>query len=130
MLITKRKFFNRKNRKEIYHNYKLTLNHAFNISEDYITKLRQLRDLKDTHRMNTHIYEMLCKVERDVTSDYVDEAILRCQSLNKNNYIVDSGIYEQIMYDMTYLRLTIGRMSGIITMIKYLEDNELGIRSV
>ena len=130
MNMTKREFFKRKNRGAVYGIYEDVVNRAFDVSEEYHNNIKMLRNYKSQFRMNTHMYEILERLEKDVTSSFEYCAYLRCQGLKADNYKVTPVIYDVIDMDIYKLAGATGKMRGVFYLIQYMESNELGIRSV
>lgn len=130
MNLTKKEFFKRKNRKDIYKIYEDVIDRAYDVSEEFANKIRQLKGMKDEHRNNTYIWDILDMVEKDCTRSFEYEAFLRCNTLKKNAYIVSTAVYDTINLDIIKLSNAIGRIKETNNFIEYLKRNELGVRHI
>lgn len=70
MNLTRKEFFKRANRDDIYDVYTDTVFRANQISQTYIEKLELIRRLKRNHRVNTYIWQILDQAEQTCSSSY------------------------------------------------------------
>ena len=129
MNLTISEFFKRKNRKQVYHVYEQTINYAYDLSERYANKLAILRNRKNDFMRSLHIWTMLDKVEKDVTSNFEFCAFSRCNNLKRTAFIVSLSEYSNIMLDIQKLAKAVGQIESALDFIDYLERNELKVRA-
>lgn len=130
MLISKKELFKRKNRNTLYHMYENSVNTLASLAEQFQSKLKTIRDLKNQYKNNSYIYDMLCKVEEDADSSFYNCSLYIGQLIKSTNYIVDLRVYQNLDNHNARLLRAIGKMESIINTIHYLEMNELGVRSI
>lgn len=128
MIITKKEFFSRKNRKQIYQVYEKAVDYAYDLSERYANKLSVLRKRKDEYRTNSHIWKILSDVESSNSSSFEYCAFLRCNNLKRTAFVVSPAEYDNIVLDAQKLSRAIGKMESTIDFIDYLEHNNLVVR--
>ena len=128
--MTKKEFFNRKNRNKIYNIYETIIWQAHSWSNEYDKHIKTLRALKDKYRTTEHIWELLDRVENDCGSNYELEAFCRCQQLTDDSaFKVDTVQYEIIQTDIMKFTTAIGKIKQVIDFIDYVEDKELTVRA-
>lgn len=128
MVLTKREFFKRKNRKKVYDVYVDAVDRAYELSERYANKLSILRKRKDEYRTNSHIWAILNKTENDNASSFEYCAFLRCNNLKRNAFIVSIEEYDNIILDTQKLARAVGSIDGVLDFIDYLEHHNLVVR--
>jgi len=128
MLITKKEFFSRKNRKHVYSVYENAIDEAYELSERYSNKLNILRKRKDEYRTNSHIWKLLSKVESNNASSFESCAFLRCNNLKRTAFVVSPDEYNSVILDIQKLAKAVGNIDGILDFIDHLEHNNLVMR--
>lgn len=129
MVLTKREFFKRKNRQKVYSVYATAVDHAYDLSDRYQSKVNILRTRKRAFQTGSHIWTLIDKAEQDLTSSFEQCAYLRCANLKRNNFIVSPIEYDALVLDIQKLSLAIGSISGLLDVVDYLERNELKVRA-
>lgn len=124
MLISRRKFFKRKNREKIYNIY-----YAYDLSETYERVLNNLRKTKDEYRCNYHIWKILSDVEYDTTTAFQSCSFLRCNNLKRAAFLVSLQEYDSIILDTQKLARAIGNIEKTLSFVDYLENNNLVVRA-
>jgi hypothetical protein len=130
MIMTKRQFFKRKNRKYIYSIYENIVERAYDLSQDYYNNVEYLQKLKKKYRTNTYIWDILSSVEYNSTGGTYHCSATRCQQVKSTPYKVDIRAYDVLNTDIARLSLANGKMRSVYTIVENLENNELGIRAV
>lgn len=129
MLIKKREFFNRKNKKRIYSIYEEVVDRAYELSQEYYNNMEYLQELKSKYRTNTYIWDILSSLEYNSTGASYHCSATRCQHLKSTPYKVDTTTYSVIITDITKLSAANGKMRGTFNIIEQLEHQELTIRA-
>lgn len=130
MLISKKELFKRKNRNTIYNMYEDSVNTIASLTERFNGKLKTIRELKHQYRNSEHIYNMLSKMESNMDCSFYNCPFYKGQLIKSSNYIVDVDAYSSIPELILRLMGAIGEMNSLIDTINYLEQNELGVRSI
>lgn len=130
MLISKKELFKRKNRNTLYHIYENSANTLASLAEQFESKLKTIRNLKNQYKNNSYIYDMLCKVEDDMDTSFYNCSLYIGQLIKSSNYIVDLKVCQCLGTDNARLLRAIGKMESVIDIVNYLERNELGVRSI
>ena len=130
MNLTKREFFKRKNRKQLYNIYENAVENSYELSNDYFNNLETLNEYKSEFRNNTYIWDMLEAIEYNVTHSSHLCSATRCQQLKSTPYKVDALTYGILLKDINKLSAANGQMRGLFNILDYLKREELGIRSV
>jgi hypothetical protein len=128
MIITKREFFKRKNRKCVYSIYESAVDRAYDLSERYATKLSILRKRKDEYRANSHIWKLLSNVENNNASSFEYCAFLRCNNLKRDAFVVTIDEYDKIILDIQKLACAIGNIECALDFVTTLEHDNLAVR--
>ena len=129
MTITKREFFKRKNRKNIYTIYENTVERAYDASQDYYNNLDYLQELKKKYRNNTYIWDILAALENNSTGSAYHCSATRCQQIKSTPYKVTIQAYDMLNKDIVKLSLGNGRMRCAFAIIEDLAKNELTMRA-
>ena len=130
MLISKKDLFKRKNRNTLYDIYENSVDTLASLAEQFEAKLKTIRNLMSQYKSNSYIYDMLCKVVDEVDSSYYNCSLYVGQVIKSSNYFVDLKAYQQLDNHNARLVRAIGKMESIIDTIIYLENNNLGVRSI
>lgn len=130
MLISKKELFKRKNRNTIYNMYEGSVNTLASLTERFKARLKTIRELKHQYRNSEHIYNMLSKMESNMDCSFYNCAFYAGQLIKSSSYIVDVDAYSSIPELILRLMGAIGEMNSLIDTISYLEQNELGVRSI
>ena len=130
MNMTKREFFKRKNKVIAYEVYTDTVHHAYEVADEYYMSLLELIDKKDKYRTNTHIWELLNQLYNEVTVYHITNSYYRCIMSKETPYKVRFNEYGIMYKDIQKLVECLGKIEATFNVINYLEENELGIRSV
>lgn len=129
MNMTKKEFFKRKNRKQIYSIYEDVVDMAYELSQDYYDNVEYLQELKSKYRINTYIWDILSSLEYNSTGASYHCSATRCQQIKSNPYKVDIQTYNILSNDITKLSAANGKMRGTFNIIEELEHQELTIRA-
>lgn len=129
MLIKKKEFFKRKNRKHIYSIYEDVVDRAYELSQDYYNNVEYLQELKSKYRTNTYIWDILSSLEYNSTGASYHCSATRCQQIKSTPYKVDIQTYNILIADITKLSASNGKMRGTFNIIEQLEHQELTVRA-
>lgn len=130
MLIKKKELFKRKNRNTLYHMYENSANTLASLAEQFEAKLRIIRKMMNQYKTNSYIYDILCKVEDDMDCSFYNCSLYVGQVIKSSSYIVDLKTYQCLDTHILRLSRALGKMENIIDTIRYLENNNLGVRSI
>lgn len=130
MLISKKKFFKRKNRKAIYEVYEELVSLYNSVARSYYDNLKVIRKYKDQFKDTGHIYELICMVEEDVTWPSNINTCHKGLVVDDINYIANvEYVYRYTPNYIDRLSYNIGKMSSLISILEYFDSNDLGVRS-
>lgn len=128
--MTKRELSKRKNKSTIYTIYENNIEHAYSLAEAFSKDLQQLSELRDKYRTNTYMWELVDKVFHKVAGVWFMTAYNRCIMLKEDAYKVSLREYNLLANDIDKLSYARGKINSVISLINYLEENNLGIRSI
>lgn len=129
MNLTKKQFFARKNKNQIYTIYEDTIDQVYELAERYSKKVALLRNRIRDFQTGSHIWYWLTEIEKNQTSSFEQCAYLRCVSLKRTSFIVGLDEYEAITLDIQKLANSVGIISSALEFVDYLERNELKVRA-
>ena len=129
MNLTRREFFKRKNRKNIYCIYEDVVDRAYELSQDYYNNVEYLQELKSKYRTNSYIWDILSSLEYNSTGASYHCSATRCQHIKSASYKVDVNAYNIINTDIERLSTANGKMRGTFNIIEQLEHQELTVRA-
>lgn len=129
MNLTKKQFFTRKNKNQIYTIYENTVGHAYELAERYSKKVELLRNRIRDFQTGSHIWYWLTEIEKDQTSSFEQCAYLRCVNLKRTSFTVSLNEYEAITSDIQKIANSVGIISSALDFVDYLERNELKVRA-
>ena len=118
MNITKREFFKRKNRKQLYNIYDDVIKKSYELSNDYFNNLETLNEYKSEFRTNTYIWDMLEALEYNVTHPAYLCSATRCQQIKSTACKVDTSTYAILIIDMNKLSAANGHMEELFNIIR------------
>lgn len=125
--MTKRQFFKRKNRDNVYRIYKQQFESVQNYAGVYLAKLGAVKALMDSHKNNTHLYEFLKSVV-DCVDTYAITSTAYLYDGMKFNGIDDSmRIYNSLISASYKLSHSIGRLNTAIELVTTLDKKDLSI---
>lgn len=129
MNLTKKQFFTRKNKNQIYTIYEDAVSQAYELAEYYSKKVELLRNRIRDFQTGSHIWCWLTEIEKNQTSSFEKCAYLRCVNLKRTSFTVSLNEYEAIMLDIQKLATSVGIISSTLEFVDYLERNELKVRA-
>lgn len=129
MNLTKKQFFRRKNRKQIYSIYEDVIDRAYELSQEYYNNVGYLQELKNKYRTNTYIWGILSSLEYNSTGASYHCSATRCQHIKSTSYKVDIKAYSVINIDIARLSAANGKMRGTFNIIEQFEHQELTVRA-
>lgn len=129
MNLTRKQFFRRKNRKQIYSIYQSTIDIAHEISQEYYNNVERLQLFKNKYRNNTYIWDILSALEYNATGAGYHCSGTRCQQIKSTPYKVDIQAYNILITDISKLSAANGKMRGTFNILEELEHKQLTVRA-
>lgn len=125
--MTKRQFFKRKNRDNVYRIYKQQFDSVQNDASVYLAKLGVVKGLMNSYRNDTHLYEFLKSVVDSVDTYAITSTAYLYDGMKFNGIDDSMRIYNSLIIASYRLSHSIGKLNAAIELVNILDKKDLSI---
>ncbi len=123
MLLEKRLFFKRKNRKAIYNIYLDSFRALKDASEDFIVLSRRLDELLDKFKYQDHMYKLICDVKQD--AKWAENVAHVYSMVGAENIVASVDAYKNFTTNYYKVVSCCYKMREILSIATIMETEEL-----